>query len=282
MKPSRDIETLLQIMAALRDRETGCPWDIEQDFSTIAPYTIEEAYEVADAIARKDIDDLREELGDLLLQVVFHAQMAQESNQFDFGSVVEAITTKLLRRHPHVFGEEEARESGMVKHLWESIKAQEKDERKKRRQKLGLEDKIVGLLDEVPTNHPALTQAIKLQDKAAKVGFDWPSSNEVLEKIEEEITELNQEWCENTVSSDRIEDEFGDILFAMANLARHMKVDPEKALHRSSQKFRRRFAHIEEVAAQSSMALTDMGLERMEAAWVSAKESEKKQTKTAN
>ncbi len=274
MKPSRDIETLLQIMAALRDKETGCPWDVEQDFKSIAAYTIEEAYEVADAIAREDQDDLREELGDLLLQVVFHAQMANEAGLFDFDSVVEAITAKLIRRHPHVFGDARARESGMVKHLWEAIKAEEKEERQQRRQKLGLKDDEAGLLDDVPVNHPALMQAVKLQDKAAKVGFDWPSSTEVLEKIEEEIAELNQEWREGHRDPDRIEDEFGDILFALANLARHMKVDPEKALRRSNQKFRRRFAHIEKTAKESSTTLENMGLKRMEAAWVSAKKSE--------
>lgn len=261
-------------MAALRNKETGCPWDVEQDFKSIAPYTIEEAYEVADAIAREDQDDLREELGDLLLQVVFHAQMADEAGLFNFDSVVEAITAKLIRRHPHVFGDAQARESGMVKHLWEAIKAEEKEERRQRRQNLGLADRIVGLLDEVPINHPALIQAVKLQDKAAKVGFDWPSSAEVLEKIEEEIAELNQEWRDGNNNADRIEDEFGDILFALANLARHMKIDPEKALHRSNQKFRRRFSHIEDTARKQSTTLEDMGLERMEEAWVNAKNRE--------
>ena len=187
MKPSRDISRLLEIMAALRTPGTGCPWDVEQTFSTIVPYTIEEAYEVADAIQRGDLDDLREELGDLLLQVVFHARMAEEADEFAFGDVVEAITTKMIRRHPHVFGDEAARGAGMAKGMWEKIKAEEKAEKRAARLARGLdpEDHGKGFLDGVPLTLPALTRALKLQEKAARVGFDWSEAAPILDKIEE-------------------------------------------------------------------------------------------------
>ncbi|HRP80127.1 MAG TPA: nucleoside triphosphate pyrophosphohydrolase, partial [Aquamicrobium sp.] len=194
MTPSKDISRLIEIMAALRQPETGCPWDVEQDFSTIVPYTIEEAYEVADAIERGDMDDLREELGDLLLQVVFHARMAEEEGEFAFPDVVEAITKKMIRRHPHVFGDEAARSAGMAKGMWDRIKAEEKAERRAARLARGLdaEDHGKGFLDGIPPAHPALTRALKLQQKAARVGFDWQEARPILDKIEEEIGELRE------------------------------------------------------------------------------------------
>ncbi len=199
MQPSRDIVGLLEIMKALRTPETGCPWDVEQDFASIAPYTIEEAYEVADAIERNDLNDLRDELGDLLLQVVFHARMAEEENQFDFGDVVEAITRKMIRRHPHVFGDAEARSRGMAKGMWDEIKAQEKAERLARRRQNGSPAEPVAYLDEVPRALPALMRAHKLQQRAARVGFDWGQAGPVLDKIEEEIGELREAFRNGTM-----------------------------------------------------------------------------------
>ncbi len=194
MKPSKDISRLLEIMAALRTPVTGCPWDVEQTFETIAPYTLEEAYEVADAIQRGDLDDLRDELGDLLLQVVFHARMAEEQGEFGFGDVVEAITRKMIRRHPHVFGDDDARGAGMAKGMWNRIKAEEKAEKREARLARGLdpEDNGAGYLDSVPVALPALTRALKLQEKAAHVGFDWKHAKPILDKIEEEIGELRE------------------------------------------------------------------------------------------
>ncbi|MBA5776865.1 nucleoside triphosphate pyrophosphohydrolase [Stappia sp. F7233] len=273
MHPSRDISRLIEIMAALRHPETGCPWDIEQDFASIAPYTIEEAYEVADAIQRGDLDDLREELGDLLLQVVYHARMAEEADRFDFGAVVEGITAKMIRRHPHVFGDEEARSAGMAKGAWERIKQQEKRERAERRAALGLTDRPSGLLDHVPTVFPALTEAEKLQRQASRVGFDWGAAGPVLDKIREETEELGAEVVSATPDRDRIEDEIGDLIFAIANLARHLDIDPEKALKRTNAKFRKRFAFIEKTAAERETTLEAMSLEDMEDAWQAAKKA---------
>ncbi|MXN66950.1 nucleoside triphosphate pyrophosphohydrolase [Stappia sp. GBMRC 2046] len=271
MQPSRDITRLLEIMAALRDPTSGCPWDVEQDFRSIAPYTIEEAYEVADAIQRGDHDDLREELGDLLLQVVYHAQMADEEDQFDFADVVEGITTKMIRRHPHVFGDEEAKNAGMAKGAWERIKAEEKRERAKRRAELGIEEKDKGFLDHVPAIFPALTEAEKLQKQASKVGFDWGAAGPVLDKIAEETQELAEEISSDTPDRDRVEDEIGDLFFAIANLARHLEIDPEKALKRTNAKFRKRFGHIEETAKARQTTLDAMTLDEMEEIWQAAK-----------
>src|SRR6187549_2523199 len=217
MKPSRDIARLLEIMAALRTPGTGCPWDLEQDFSTIALYTLEEAYEVADAIVRDDLVDLRDELGDLLLQVVFHARMAEEQGAFDFGGVVEAITQKMIRRHPHVFGDESARGAGMAKGMWEKIKAGEKAARRAARVAGGLdpEDYGKGYLDGIPVALPALTRALKLQEKAARVGFDWKDAKPILDKIGEEIAELREAIDSDDRSA--VEDEFGDVLFALVS-----------------------------------------------------------------
>jgi len=271
MKPSRDISRLIEIMAALRDPKTGCPWDVEQNFETIAPYTIEEAYEVADAIARGDMDDLREELGDLLLQVVYHAQMADEAQQFTFGDVVQAITEKMIRRHPHVFGDEEARNAGMAKGMWEKIKAEEKAVKREARIARGLdpEDHGKGFLDGVPVALPALTRALKLQEKAARVGFDWAEAEPILDKIEEEIGELRDAMA----SADRasMKDEFGDVLFALVNLGRHLKIDAEAALSGTNEKFRSRFHHVERALDASGRTLDASSLDEMEELWQQAK-----------
>jgi nucleoside triphosphate diphosphatase len=269
MKPSRDIAALLDIMAALRTPGTGCPWDLEQSFATIVPYTIEEAYEVADAIARGDLGDLREELGDLLLQVVFHARMAQEQGAFDFGDVVQAITEKLLRRHPHVFGDAGGLEVEAVNALWDRIKAQEKAERAAN----GKDKDHAGALAGVPVGLPALTRALKLQDKAGKVGFDWNDPRAVLAKIREEADEI--EAALDGANGDAIAGEVGDLLFAAVNLARHVKADPEAALRATNRKFERRFAAIERALAARGKAPRDATLAEMDALWDSAKTAEK-------
>ncbi|UOK70084.1 nucleoside triphosphate pyrophosphohydrolase [Ancylobacter polymorphus] len=275
MTPSRDIERLLEIMAALRTPETGCPWDLAQDFDTIAPYTIEEAYEVADAIARGDLDDLCDELGDLLLQVVFHARLAQERGAFDFGAVVEAITAKMIRRHPHVFGDARGRDVAAVNAAWDAIKAEEKARRAARRAARGLppEPGQGRTLDGVPAGAPALTRAVKLQDKAAKVGFDWPEVRPVLDKIREEIDEVEAEIAAGDAKA--AGQEVGDLLFALANLARHLDVDPEAALRGTNEKFTRRFAHIEDRLAQAGRTPTEASLDEMEALWQEAKTAAK-------
>ncbi|MDX8478618.1 nucleoside triphosphate pyrophosphohydrolase [Mesorhizobium sp. VK24D] len=271
MKPSKDISRLIEIMAALRAPKTGCPWDIEQNFSTIAPYTIEEAYEVADAIARGDFDDLREELGDLLLQVVYHAQMAEEIGEFAFGDVVEAITTKMIRRHPHVFGDEKARSAGMAKGMWEKIKAAEKADKRNARIARGLdpEDHGKGFLDSVPVALPALTRALKLQEKAARVGFDWSEAAPILDKIEEEIGELREALAKGDAAP--IKDEFGDMLFAIVNLGRHLKLDSEASLGGTNEKFRSRFHYVEQALGASGSSLEKATLDEMEALWQLAK-----------
>jgi ATP diphosphatase len=260
MTPSRDIARLIEIMAQLRSPDGGCPWDREQTFATIAPYTIEEAYEVAEAIAENDMRELRGELGDLLLQVVFHARMAEEAGAFSFGDVVEAITTKLIRRHPHVFGDAAARSAGDVRGQWERIKADEKRER-------GVEHKRT--LDGIPTTLPALIRATKLQSKASTVGFDWNDPKAVLAKLREEIGEIEAELPAG--DKDRLEDEVGDLLFAAVNLARHLKVDADQALRRTNGKFERRFAAIEDGLAEQGRAPADATLDEMEALWQRAK-----------
>jgi ATP diphosphatase len=265
MTPSRDIGRLIEIMAALRDPETGCPWDKEQNFATIAPYTVEEAYEVADAIARSDLGDLREELGDLLLQVAYHARMAEEIGAFAFGDVVEAITTKMIRRHPHVFGDEVARAAGAAKGFWEKIKAEEKRERAARHP----EGRSV--LDGVSAGQPALARAVKLQAKAGTFGFDWNDPKAVLDKLREETVEIEAEIGQAVPLPDRVEDEIGDLLFTVANLARHLKVDPDQALRRTNAKFIRRFSAIERAVAQSGRKLGEASLDEMEALWQQAK-----------
>ena len=270
MQPGRDIRILLDIMARLRTPETGCPWDLAQSFETIAPYTIEEAYEVADAIARGDMAELPDELGDLLLQVVFHARMAEEAGLFDFGDVVERITTKMVRRHPHVFGGDRADSSAEVRRNWEAIKAEEKAAKAAKPRPDGESRTLAG----VPIGLPGLTRAVKLQDKASRVGFDWNDPKLVIEKIREEADEL--ERAAERAPSAEIEEELGDLLFAVANLARHLEVDPEAALRRANLKFARRFAAIERALAAQGRSPEDSTLEEMDALWDEAKRQERR------
>ncbi len=327
--PSRDIARLIEIMAALRTPVTGCPWDLEQNFETIAPYTIEEAYEVADAIARRDLPDLKDELGDLLLQVVYHARLAEEQGAFSFGDVVEAITRKMIRRHPHVFADGAARDPQSVKTAWDRIKAEERAEKAAERTRLaqtapassplpiretelGTEPQPSTLAD-IPLGLPALTRAIKLQDKAAKVGFDWPNLAPVFDKLKEEIAEFEEVALPNDPRRDSllapsdsrsasrpegaplsasggrlpegespdaikecaIKEEFGDMLFVMANIARHLQLDPEAALRVANQKFVRRFAHIETRLEKLGKTPSQSTLEEMDALWDEAKAIEK-------
>lgn len=269
MKPSRDIARLIDIMTALRTPGTGCPWDLQQNFGTIAPYTIEEAYEVADAIARNDIDDLRDELGDLLLQVVFHARMAQEQAAFDFGDVVDSITRKLIRRHPHVFGDVRGLSPDEVKGLWDKIKADEKAERRAN----GKTESETGALAGIPAGLPALMRALKLQQKAGKVGFDWNDPLAVLAKIREETKEIEAEI--EGGDSARAAAEVGDLLFAVVNLARHLDVDPETALRATNLKFERRFASIEAALAARGKTPSQATLAEMDDLWNEAKAAEK-------
>ena len=273
MKPSRDIGRLIEIMAALRTPESGCPWDLEQSFATIVPYTIEEAYEVADAIDRADMTAQREELGDLLLQVVFHARMAEEAGAFDFGDVVQAITEKLLRRHPHVFGDARGLSAEAVKHLWERIKSEEKAERAAADGGGAADAGRPAALAGVPLALPALTRALKLQAKAGKVGFDWNDPLAVLDKIREEIVEIQAEI--EAGRRDEAAGEVGDLLFAVVNLARHLGLDPEAALRATNQKFERRFAAIERALAERGKSPQESTLAEMDALWDAAKAAEK-------
>ena len=272
MTPSRDISRLIEIMAALRTPVTGCPWDLEQSFATIAPYAIEEAYEVVDAIARGDLDDLRDELGDLLLQVVFHARMAEEQNAFAFGDVVEAVTRKMIRRHPHVFGDENGVViSGHVAENWDRIKAEEKAERAARRP--AGDANHTSLLSGIKAGQPALVRAMELQRKAATVGFDWNDPRAVLQKIREEADEIERALDKG--DADELTDETGDLMFALVNLARHAKVDPEMALRGTNAKFERRFAYIERALAAEGRTLEEATLDQMDELWNEAKEREK-------
>ena len=272
MTLSRDISRLIEIMAALRTPVTGCPWDLEQNFATIAPYTIEEAYEVADAITRGDFDDLREELGDLLLQVVYHAQMAEERNAFAFGDVVEAITTKLIRRHPHVFADKDGNiQPAGVKSAWERIKAEEKAERAARRSLEPADH--TSLLAGVKAGQPALTRAMELQRKASTVGFDWNDPRAVLHKIREEADEI--EAALDRGDADELAAETGDLLFALVNLARHVGADPESALRGTNAKFERRFAYIERALAAKGRSIDGASLGEMDALWNEAKSTER-------
>ncbi len=275
----RLITALLDVMAALRTPGTGCPWDLEQTFATIAPYTIEEAYEVADAIDKNDLPALKEELGDLLLQVVYHARMAEERQAFAFADVVEAITTKMIRRHPHVFGTAAERAAGAAPGFWDRIKAQEKRGFPSHWWGGVRGGGTAGMLDDVPLGFPALTRAVKLQHKAAKVGFDWPSLAPVFAKAKEEIAEL-----EEAISNDRnpdgpaseeVTEEFGDLLFVMANVARHLKIDPEAALRAANAKFVRRFQRIEELLAADGRTPSQSTLAEMDRLWDQAKAEER-------
>lgn len=272
MTPSRDISRLIDIMAQLRTPGTGCPWDLEQTFATIAPYTIEEAYEVADAIARNDLIDLCDELGDLLLQVVFHARIAEEQDAFSFGDVVEAITRKMIRRHPHVFPDDSGYIAPSdVKGTWERIKAEEKTERAARKQ--SKETPASGLLTDIRAGQPALTRAMALQRKASTVGFDWNDPRAVLDKIREEADEIEAALDRGDTSD--IVSETGDLMFALVNLARHIDADPETALRATNAKFERRFAYIEQALAADGRLPEDASLAEMDALWNEAKEREK-------
>ena len=274
MEASKDISRLIEIMAALRNPETGCPWDIVQTFETIKPYTIEEAYEVSDAIERNDMDDLCDELGDLLLQVVFHARMAEEAGAFSFGDVVEAITRKMIRRHPHVFARSDADTPDAVKKQWDDIKQAEKRERAERRAARGIsEDFKAGFLGSVQRSFPALTEALKLQERAAKVGFDWSAPEPILDKIEEEIAELREALASGDHA--KVSDELGDLIFAVVNIGRHVKADPEQSLRGTNTKFRRRFSYIETSLEAEGETLEAATLERMEELWQAAKAIER-------
>ena len=256
-----NIEKLLEIMAQLRNPQDGCPWDTRQTFASIAAYTVEEAYEVADAIARNDREELRHELGDLLFQVVFHARMAEEAGDFDFSGVVDAICDKMLRRHPHVFGSETERRMGAQPGSWERIKAEERAEKTARA--------AASALDGIARSLPALKRAEKLGKRASRVGFDWPDTSGVRDKIEEEFRELD-EACQQE-QADAIREEFGDLLFAVVNLARHLKVDPEQALNNANRKFEARFRGIETAANRQQTPLETLDLEAMEALWQTQK-----------
>lgn len=270
------ISRLLEIMARLRNPDGGCPWDVEQTFASIAPYTIEEAYEVAEAIQQGDLESLKDELGDLLLQVVFHARMAQEQQAFDFDDVVEAISDKMVRRHPHVFGAESERDAATQTYSWEKQKAEERSAKANGAAISALEGVTVGL--------PGLTRALKLQKRAARVGFDWPDARQVLDKISEEVEELRTEMDSladegkqgDAARQERLSDEFGDTLFAMANLARHLKIDPEAALRGTNAKFERRFRMVEQRLAEEGVETAEASLEQMEAHWQAAKELERR------
>jgi len=267
------LEELLTVMARLRDPVAGCPWDVQQTCGTIAPYTIEEAYEVADAIAREDLDALKDELGDLLLQVVYHARMASEQRRFEFADVVDGITRKMIRRHPHVFADPKLKDEFLNAGLWQRIKAEEKAGRAMQRE--------VSLLNDVPVALPALTRAVKLQKRAAEVGFDWPSLSPVFAKAEEEIAELRAAISadENNADQDRaarIAEEFGDLLFVMANIARHLGIDPEASLREANAKFTRRFKSIEAAFAAEGRKPEDSTLEEMDRLWNETKAAESK------
>ena len=262
-----DIDKLLRIMAQLRDRERGCPWDVRQDFDSIAPYTIEEAYEVADAIQRRDYDDLRDELGDLLFQVVFHARMAEETGHFDFAGVVAAISDKLTRRHPHVFGNAHYADAEEQTRAWEALKAQERARKHP--------EGDVSALAGIARGLPDWRRALKLQERAATVGFDWPGPQPVLDKLAEEVDELRAEFAQRG-DRDRLEDELGDVLFVIVNLARHAKVDPAHALRRANAKFERRFRRMETLAHEAGEGLSGKSLAEQDALWDRAKAEERR------
>ena len=267
MKPSRDIATLLEIMERLRTPVTGCPWDVEQTFDSIAPYTIEEAYEVAEAIGRKDMVDLCDELGDLLLQTVYHSQIAREQGSFEFGDVVEAVTRKMIRRHPHVFPDDEGNIAPPQKGAWARIKAEEKAE--KARLKGEPPSEFTSLLADVRSGQPALARAVALQQKASTVGFDWNDPRAVLAKIREEADEI--EAALDAGDALAVEDETGDLIFAIVNLARHFDVDPEHALRGTNRKFENRFAYIERELAKRGRTVQEASLSEMDALWNEAK-----------
>ena len=267
------IQNLLTIMRTLRDPINGCPWDIEQSFESIAHYTLEEAEEVVEAIKRGDRSAICEELGDLLLQVVFHAQIASEEGSFNFDDVVEAVSSKMIRRHPHIFGDKKDMTAEEVKILWQQIKAEEKAERAKKRLASGLPPEPISVLSGVRTTQPALSRALKLQEKAASVGFDWDNPKLVLAKLREEIDEIEE--AIDIKQQEDIHEEIGDLLFVIANLARHMKGNPETILHAANEKFGRRFKQVETLIQAQDSSVQRASLEDMERAWQSVKQTEK-------
>lgn len=259
-----NMKKLLDIMETLRDPKDGCAWDVEQTFETIAPYTIEEAYEVAEAVDNNDMDGLKDELGDLLFQTVFHARMAEEAGQFNFADVVDAISDKMIRRHPHVFADESYRDAEQQTIAWEEQKAQERADKKQ-----------TSILDGVTVGLPALTRAVKLQKRAARVGFDWPETSQVIDKLQEEMVELSEELIKNKQDADKVEEEFGDMMFVYANLARHLKIDPEKALRRANTKFTNRFNKIEQYIENEDKLFNQYTLDELESFWDRAKNEER-------
>lgn len=260
-----NLQKLLDIMAQLRDPKDGCAWDLEQTFETIAPYTVEEAYEVAEAIDNNDMDALKDELGDLMFQAVFHARMAEEAGYFNFSDVIDAISDKMIRRHPHVFGDENYRDAEEQTVAWEEQKARERAEKKQK-----------SILDGVTVGLPALTRAVKLQKRAARVGFDWPSTSGVIDKLNEEMLELSEELIADKQDQEKIEEEFGDMMFVYANLARHLKIDPEQALKKANNKFTRRFNKIEQEIVNKESSFGQYSLNELEEFWQQAKIEEKK------
>jgi ATP diphosphatase len=265
--PTKTTDDLLRIMAKLRDPDGGCPWDVEQDFASIAPYTIEEAYEVADAIEQSDMESLKGELGDLLLQVVFHAQMASEAGHFEYADVVNAVSEKMVVRHPHVFGDVSIEDADAQTKAWEDQKAAE------RAAKAEASGRVASVLDDVARGLPALMRAEKLQKRAARVGFDWPTVEPVFDKVREELDEVSVEIDRGSDPA-RLEDELGDVLFTCVNLARKLGTDPETALRRTNAKFERRFRDVETFAVKDGKSLNDLDIEALEALWERAKEAE--------
>lgn len=268
MQPKYSMEDLLSIMKALRTPNTGCPWDLEQTFETIAPYTIEEAYEVDEAIRDGDRESLKDELGDLLLQTVFHAQMANEEGSFAFSDVVQSVCDKMVRRHPHVFGDATVEDADAQTAAWEVQKEEE------RAQKAAARDEVPSVLEGVTLGLPSLLRAVKLQKRAARVGFDWPETVQVLDKMQEESAELVEAY-QNNEGHGRLKEEFGDLMFVMANLARHMKLDPEEALRDANAKFERRFKGVEEKLHAKGKAPNQSNLEEMDALWNEVKRDER-------
>lgn len=260
-----NLQKLLDIMEKLRDPKEGCAWDVEQTFDTIAPYTIEEAYEVAEAIDNKDMDALKDELGDLMFQAVFHARMAEEEGHFNFADVIDAISDKMIRRHPHVFGDENYRDAEEQTIAWEEQKAKERAAKKQK-----------SILDGVTVGLPALTRAVKLQKRAARVGFDWPNTSGVIDKLNEEMAELSEELIAKKQDQEKIEEEFGDMMFVYANLARHLKIDPEQALKKANNKFTRRFNKIEQEIENKQSSFEQLSLNELEELWIKAKKEEEK------
>ena len=260
LRAETQLRALIEVMAKLRDPVDGCAWDLQQDHASIAPYTIEEAYEIQDAIEKNDMQALREELGDLLLQVIFQARIGEESGHFDFADIAESITNKMIRRHPHIFGDHEYRTAEEQRQAWEDIKAEERQSKNETR-----------LLDDVATTLPAMMRAFKLQKRAARVGFDWPNSRQVLDKVKEELAEVEAELTPQQIDKNRLKDEIGDVLFSVINLARKLEIDPEDALKSTNIKFTNRFNYVEESIVSNGNNVKEATLDEMEDLWQQAK-----------